>query len=113
MNADAWLPVPYFRINRDYEIVSMSREASALFPNRERWMDLVDEGSRDKAFQYVQPVCTGMNVELTLHSRQSPFVLADVYQTWDEAGTGHLVCLSSSRYSSRSCWSFARKRMRT
>ncbi|MGN7492973.1 hypothetical protein ACTHPF_17610 [Paenibacillus sp. SAF-054] len=93
MDNMAYLPVPYFEIDENFRIGSVSDSARALFPDTEYWFQLVDEGSLDKAGEYLSPSHSGFKVELILRTRMEPFVPFDVYQHWGPDGTGYVVCI--------------------
>ncbi|MBB3130631.1 rsbT co-antagonist protein RsbR [Paenibacillus rhizosphaerae] len=91
------IPVPYFCIDRDYHILTASRQAEATFAEAGSLLDLLDEGSVDKAITYIAPSHANVKVELIMKTRSAPLALVDVYQSWDEEGTGHIVCICQSR----------------
>lgn len=91
------MPVPYFCIDRDYHILTASGQAEAIFAETGSLLDLIDEGSLGKATTYISPSHANVKVELIMKTRSAPLALADVYQTWDEEGTGHIVCICQSR----------------
>ncbi|OZB93587.1 hypothetical protein [Paenibacillus sp. XY044] len=91
------MPVPYFCIDRDYYILTASSQAEAMFAGNGSLLDLIDEGSVDKATTYISPSHANVMVELIMKTRTTPLALVDVYQSWDEEGTGHIVCICQSR----------------
>ncbi len=93
MDNIAIMPVPYFQMDASYRIESVSESARALFPETEYWFQLVDEGSLDKAEEYLSPSHSGFKVELILRTRTELLVPFDVYQQWEQDGTGHVVCV--------------------
>ncbi|NMO98111.1 hypothetical protein [Paenibacillus lemnae] len=88
------LPVPYYKINREFQVLSCSAAAEFIFPSTPSWLNLVDEGSQIKAKNYISSTHTNQRVELILSTMTQPFVPFDVYQRWDQDGSGHLVCIS-------------------
>ncbi|WP_433617983.1 hypothetical protein [Paenibacillus cellulositrophicus] len=91
------IPVPYFCIDRDYHILTASGQADAIFAEAGSLLDLIDEGSVGKATAYIAPSHANVKVELIMKTRSAPLALVDVYQSWDEVGTGHIVCICQSR----------------
>ncbi len=91
------LPVPYYHINECLDILAASAEALAVFPETESFRQLIDEDSRIKADSLINPLHSGMRVELNLQTRDNPMTLFEVYQSWDSDGTGYLVCICQQR----------------
>lgn len=86
------LPVPYFIIDENLDILECSELAEEQFPVRASLLDILDAGSRSKAMKLIQPTRHRAVVELNFMNRAGAVSLYEVYQSWQEAGT--IVCIS-------------------
>lgn len=91
MSAAYRLPVPYFIIDVNLDILECSALAEEQFPVRASLLDILDEGSRSKAIKLIQPTRHRLVVELNFLDRAGAVSLYEVYQSWQEAGT--IVCI--------------------
>ncbi|MCD1260519.1 hypothetical protein B5M42_017090 [Paenibacillus athensensis] len=77
----------------------MSESAQRLFAPGTGLADWLDPGSVGKARQYVQPGCSGLQLELNWPTVDGPLRSFEVYQTWEpgdgqtSAAVGHLVLI--------------------
>ncbi|MRX71549.1 STAS domain-containing protein [Bacillus lacus] len=84
------LPVPYFKINRDFGILSSSRIARTVFAPAASFLELVDEDSLNKAKKVLLSIERN-KTELVLKTASSPFSLFEISFNW-EGDEAHLIC---------------------
>lgn len=92
----AHLPIPFFVVDGDFTIVARSRSADQTFTHSVTFIELVDEGSHDKAKQFLTGQEQHTVVELHLTDDESEVTLYDIHQSWHE-GRGFLACIKKQR----------------
>ncbi len=85
------LPLPYFEINKNYDIQSISSITSKTFAVGDNFLNIVDDDSKKKVEEYIQPKVKDIEMELVLNTIEAPTSLFNVYVTW-EGETGHIIC---------------------
>ncbi|MBS2967726.1 hypothetical protein J9317_02920 [Metabacillus sp. KIGAM252] len=98
MSNSRHMPMPYFKITRQFEILEFSDEAEALFSFREgsSFLELTDSGSRTKAEKFLSGEGK-KETELALRTRREPAATFKLSVKWAD-GTGHLVCIGQDRH---------------
>ncbi|MTH53597.1 STAS domain-containing protein [Bacillus mangrovi] len=87
-----YLPVPFFLINKRFQILEYSDEAGSLFACSKDTsiLDLADEDSRGKAEKFLSG--DGKKVtELAMHPAKGPLSTFKLTIRWD-GNEGHLIC---------------------
>ncbi|MGD6817854.1 STAS domain-containing protein [Metabacillus sp. 84] len=92
MSNSSHLPIVYFKINRQLEILDFSHEARNLFSFKEGtlFLDLADDGSRVKA----EKLLTGYGkkeAEVALQTLREPVATFRLSVNWVD-GEGHIIC---------------------
>lgn len=90
------IPIPYFQINREYEILNRSKLAQEQFPNVEGFLELVDGDSLEKAERTLQTYSRETKFELVMKTFHSPFTLFEVRLSWDMDDTCEIICIEKS-----------------
>ncbi|TLS34954.1 STAS domain-containing protein [Pseudalkalibacillus caeni] len=85
------LPYPYFKIDEQFKILSLSKQSKELFGPASNWMELVDGDSRNKAEQKLKQR-PRVETELVLRTNHSPISLFNVSVRWMD-GQGHMLCI--------------------
>ncbi|MDN4527281.1 STAS domain-containing protein [Fictibacillus fluitans] len=93
---DYVLPVPYFKINSDFQILNFSKQAEALFMVAEKFTSMVDEESVAKLENFLQTPNVAQPMEVSLKTKNHPLELFDLYISWDHYLNGHLVCIKKN-----------------
>lgn len=94
------VPVPYFLIGDDFQIVECSDVARSLFrmtAETVNFLDLVDEDSHVKARNCVHPRSAQNGLEINLLTADGEIGLFEVYHRWEPDLRGHVVCLPKDR----------------
>ncbi|KZZ84020.1 MULTISPECIES: STAS domain-containing protein [Bacillaceae] len=98
MSNSRHMPIPYFKINRQFEILEFSEEARDLFSFREgsSFLELTDSGSRTKAEKFLSGEGK-METELALMTKRESAATFKISVKW--AGeAGHLICTGQDRH---------------
>ncbi|ALC91244.1 hypothetical protein AM500_16670 [Bacillus sp. FJAT-18017] len=91
------LPVPYFKFNKEAEILNFSDEAHILFDlDGKQFYQLVDEDSQNKLYTFIFSKEKADGIELNMKTRNNPLVLFKLKSKWDADGFCHLIALPSS-----------------
>ncbi len=91
MEQAEYLPLPYFKIDKNYDILSMSDKSKQIFLIGDGFLSLIDEESQEKAKSNVLPSITENSVELNLKTKEKPLVAYQVNVHWYN-GEGHVIC---------------------
>lgn len=78
---DEW-PLPAFKLNNKLAIVECSEEARKLFGDCSVFLELLDEGSKEKARTFLSGNQSGEPLELNFVSADQKLFLGDVYSKW-------------------------------
>ncbi|ARI76652.1 STAS domain-containing protein [Halobacillus mangrovi] len=82
---DRTFPLPYYKINKKYQIQSWSQEAEDLFGHQENLLDIFDEDSKSKVENWVNPEVQKASVEIHLKpvNEEDGPLTADLYVFWE------------------------------
>ncbi|MGI8315642.1 STAS domain-containing protein [Halobacillus mangrovi] len=82
---DRTFPLPYYKINKKYQIQSCSKEAEDLFGPQENLLDIFDEYSKPKVKNWVNPEVQKVSVEIHLKpiNEEDGPLTADMYVSWE------------------------------
>ncbi|WP_053218394.1 STAS domain-containing protein [Virgibacillus senegalensis] len=94
MEQAEYLPLPYFKINKNLDILSMSDKAKQLFMIGDGFLSLVDEESMEKARSNIYPEIVDNNVELNLKTKNNPSAAYEVNIHWNSED-GHIICFEA------------------
>lgn len=94
-------PLPIFQLNRELTILSSSRLARTLFKESPVFTDLLDEGSRQKAVEFLNPVRDADPIELTFLSPLEEPKVMDVHCRWESDGIGNAIVVPKDRHYTR------------
>ncbi|ANU17753.1 hypothetical protein BBI11_12250 [Planococcus maritimus] len=83
-------PLPAFQLNNSFEVIDYSFEAEQLFGKSVEFLELLDEGSREKAQRMLNTQATRKPIELNFITAAG-FFLADVYHRWNSDFSLNLV----------------------
>lgn len=95
------IPVPYFQINHDYEILVRSSLADELFPDVAGFFELVDADSVTKAEKCLRISGGTSQFELVMQSKVNPFSLFEVHLSWNMDHTCEIVCINKDDQSNK------------
>ncbi len=87
---DEW-PLPAFKLNNKLAIVERSEEAKKLVGDRSSFLDLLDDGSREKARTFLSSHQSAEPLELNFISISNELFLGDVYRKWDSEFSLNIV----------------------
>ena len=87
------LPVPYLQIDKEFTILSASREAKDLFPETMSFLDLIDLASVRKTVQFLTPKHPKTRLEVHMRTQTTPLGLFELRILWDAEERGHIVCI--------------------
>ncbi|MGP4081913.1 hypothetical protein ACTWQL_18615 [Pseudalkalibacillus sp. R45] len=90
------IPILYFQLNRDYEIIRRSKVAVSQFPDVEGFLELIDGDSVVKAKRYLDSKNGDIEIELVMKTFQSPYSLFQVRVSWNMDHTAEVVCLEKT-----------------
>jgi rsbT co-antagonist protein RsbR len=91
MQDNKLLPLPYFKINEELDILESSAEAASLFVPAGNLLDLVDDESTEKAKNVLLNKMK-KQTELNMKTHSSPFALVKVHISWD-GDIAHLLLI--------------------
>ncbi|WP_404470086.1 hypothetical protein [Sutcliffiella horikoshii] len=90
------IPVPYFKMTEDFEIINVSQSVTHLFYPVTSFLDLVDWDSKTK-FKQIKTIPSPGVMELNLKTTDSPTTLFTVYFHYQpKEKLIHLVCMNES-----------------
>ncbi|WP_078554160.1 hypothetical protein [Bacillus alkalicellulosilyticus] len=87
-------PVPFFILDNNLIIKSLSNTAKAVFPEANSFMELVDLESRNKVSSFLNQKYNNQ-FEVNLITKSDPLALFNLYSNWDE-GTLLIVCIEKT-----------------
>ncbi|TWT07208.1 STAS domain-containing protein [Planococcus sp. CPCC 101016] len=87
---DEW-PLPAFKLNSKLAIMERSEEAKKLVGDRVFFLELLDEGSRKKAREFLSGNQSAGPLELNFISLADELFLGDVYSKWDSDSNLNIV----------------------
>ena len=87
-----FLPLPYFLIDRDYNILDFSRVSSETFYIGKNFLDLIDGESQRKTRTILGNLESRATGELIMKTKESPYALFDISVNWNE-NQGHIICI--------------------
>ncbi|PBB06258.1 hypothetical protein CKW00_04305 [Salimicrobium humidisoli] len=90
---EAIFPLPYFEIDAAWNIVAYSQEAEELFGLPDNLTKIVDEGTYDKAREWVDFHHRKTVIEMNVIKENSDVILADVYITWTDEEKAELLLI--------------------
>ncbi|WP_349409224.1 hypothetical protein [Pseudalkalibacillus sp. SCS-8] len=90
------IPVPYFQINKDYEIITRSKHTEEQFPQVDNFLELVDGDSMVKAERNLGKKHGTAVFELVMKTFQNPFSLYEVHVSWNLDRSAEIVCVEKS-----------------
>lgn len=79
---DEW-PLPAFKLNNKLAIVEYSEEAKKLVGDCSSFLEILDEGSKEKARKFLSSDRPSVPLELNFISVTKELFLGDVYSKWD------------------------------
>lgn len=86
-------PFPFFIVDSNFNIMSVSEETNSQFPTVNNFLELVDYGSRKKAERFMKPVFAKTKLELNLMTKQDALTLYDVYTQWENDELLYVFCI--------------------
>ncbi|WLR51138.1 hypothetical protein LC040_18540 [Bacillus tianshenii] len=92
MSATDFLPYPYFKVDKDFIILSASKLAQEQFASSEQFLSLIDDESKGKAVQVLGGSVEREETELVMHTNDSPVALFTVSIQWENE-VGHVICI--------------------
>lgn len=92
LDVKSGMPVPYFEVNQQLDILSHSEHASSLFASVLNFLSLVDTGSKKKVMNQLLSKTDMQSFECNLRTFHNPLTLFQIYAQWDD-GIGKIVCI--------------------
>ncbi|MBD8070156.1 two-component system sensor histidine kinase NtrB [Bacillus sp. PS06] len=92
------IPFPYFLMDEEFNILSVSEEVNNHFPRVTNFLDLVDYGSKNKVKRFMNPVIHKTKLEINLLTKHQPISLYDVYIQWDQDKRLNVFCIEKQNY---------------
>ncbi|WP_204854986.1 STAS domain-containing protein [Salimicrobium jeotgali] len=90
---EATFPLPYYEIDAAWNIIAYSQEAEGLFGLPDNLTKIVDEGTYDKAREWVNFHRRKTVIEMNVIKENSDVILADVYITWTDEEKAELLLI--------------------
>ncbi|WP_162596020.1 ATP-binding protein [Bacillus sp. CGMCC 1.16541] len=87
------IPFSYFLLDKNLDVVSVSKHTLKHFHRAEHFLDLVDMGSQRKARRFLLETPSLYKIELNLYTKTNPFSLFDVYAQYEQDYI-HLFCIN-------------------
>lgn len=94
-------PMPIFRLTRDLTIIERSKKARILFSLSPVFTGILDEGSRQKAVEFLNPVYVDQQLELTFLAADGDLLLMDVHCSWEDSNTANVIAVPKDRHFQR------------
>lgn len=93
--AENFFSVPYLVINKQYEILSITKEMEELSASTSNFLELVDEGSISKVQEEVVPAKIKNKMEINIYQRERELdpLLVDLYVNWKNDLQAELMIL--------------------
>lgn len=96
MVSGKFLPLPYFLLDEELAILDYSRSASDIFLIGDNFITLVDEESRQKVSQYIQPDFSEIEIELNMKTKYNPLAVFGISVKW-EGNKAHILCVEKTK----------------
>ncbi|MBM7702123.1 ATP-binding protein [Metabacillus iocasae] len=87
------IPFSYFLLDRNLDILSVSKHTLKQFYEVEHFLDLIDIGSQRKARKFLLETPSLYKIELNLRTKSNPYSLFDVYTQYEQDHI-HLFCIN-------------------
>ncbi|WP_079509251.1 hypothetical protein [Mesobacillus jeotgali] len=87
-----YLPLPYFLIDAEYNILACSAASEEVFTVGKKFLDLVDWESHNKINSLLNNKDGRTEGELIMKTKDSPYALFDICINWHEQ-SGHVICI--------------------
>lgn len=94
-------PLPIFRLTRDLTILESSKKARFLFSVSPVFTCILDEGSRQKAVEFLNPVYVDQQLELTFLAADGDLLLMDVHCKWEDNNIANVIAIPKDRHFQR------------
>ncbi|GAJ98443.1 STAS domain-containing protein [Geomicrobium sp. JCM 19055] len=80
--SNSHLPLPSFKIDKNYDILERSTEAVKHFKAERSFLTIVDEDSVNKVKHWLQPEHEQMRIEVNVFTVDGELILVDLYVGW-------------------------------
>ncbi|WP_078551860.1 STAS domain-containing protein [Bacillus alkalicellulosilyticus] len=90
MSTNQFIPIPYFKITKNFDVLEVSAECDRIFPKVENFLELVDIASRKKTEHFLSEA--RISTEINVKTIKAPIALYKIELNW-EGDIGHLVCI--------------------
>ncbi len=87
-----YLPLPYFLIDAEYNILANSAASEGIFSVGKNFLELVDWESHNKMKSLFVDKVNKVEGELIMKTKYSPYALFDININWHEH-KGHIICI--------------------
>ncbi|TWT27854.1 STAS domain-containing protein [Planomicrobium sp. CPCC 101110] len=94
-------PLPIFQLDRELTILASSKLASSLFKESAVFTGLLEEGSRQKAVEFLNPARSFQPIELTFLSPLDEPTVMDVHTKWESDGIANVIAVPKDRHYNR------------
>ncbi|TWT03722.1 STAS domain-containing protein [Planomicrobium sp. CPCC 101079] len=94
-------PLPIFKLDRELTILASSKMARTLFKESPVFTGLLEEGSRQKAVEFLNPARSINPIELTFLSPSDEPTVMDVHCQWQSDGTANAIAVPKDRHYNR------------
>jgi rsbT co-antagonist protein RsbR len=105
-------PLPIFRLNQDLMILESSRQARIMFSESPVFTGLLDEESRQKAVEFLNPERPAAQIELNFLSAEGELLLMDVHCNWKKGEIANVIAVPKDRHFNRVAEQLAHLRKR-
>lgn len=78
---DDKMPIPYLTIDKNYQILEYTKEATELMELHPSFLDLIDEGSHSKVKKWLHPETPKIKLEVNLNKEDNS-TLVNLYVNW-------------------------------
>ncbi|WKA53882.1 STAS domain-containing protein [Planococcus shixiaomingii] len=94
-------PLPIFQLNRNLTILASSKQARHIFKESPVFTGLLEEGSRQKAVEFLNPANVAEPIELTFISIDGELLVMDVYCKWESGDIANAIAVPKDRQFAR------------
>ncbi|WP_404458997.1 STAS domain-containing protein [Oceanobacillus kapialis] len=91
MELAKYLPLAFFKINPNFEIMETSDKTSQQFLYGDSLLSVLDEGSHRKVLAYIQPEIPETELEVVMRTKEDPMAVFMLYVKW-EKDIGFILC---------------------
>ncbi|MFB4160342.1 STAS domain-containing protein [Geomicrobium sp. JSM 1781026] len=77
------LPLPTFKMDKNFEILERSMEAEEMFRLERSFLSLVDVESQEKVREWLRPEHEQVSLEVNMLTSEGELILVDVYVGWE------------------------------